>query len=67
MCGHKRARSRTTGSSTSGAACRREGNPRSAQRSIQQRNGRKTLTTIQGIDEKFDQVKLVKVFKKVRT
>ena len=34
--------------------------------SIQQRNGRKTLTTIQGIDEKFDQVKLVKVFKKVR-
>ena len=31
---------------------------------IQQRNGRKTLTTVQGISEKFDNKKLVKAFKK---
>jgi translation initiation factor 1 len=31
---------------------------------IQQRNGRKTLTTVQGITEKFDLKKLVKSFKK---
>lgn len=31
---------------------------------IQQRNGRKTITTLQGIDEKYDQKKLAKVFKK---
>ena len=37
---------------------------RSLPHSIQQRNGRKTLTTVQGIDEKFDLKKLVRVFKK---
>ncbi len=31
---------------------------------IQQRNGRKTLTTVQGITDKFDLKKLVKSFKK---
>merc|ERR1712173_520748 len=31
---------------------------------IQQRNGRKTLTTVQGIDPKFDLKKLVKACKK---
>ena len=33
---------------------------------IQQRNGRKTITTLQGIEEKYDQKKLAKAFKKVR-
>lgn len=33
---------------------------------IQQRNGRKTLTTVQGIHEKFDKKKIVKWCKKVR-
>ena len=32
---------------------------------IQQRNGRKTLTTVQGIHEKYDKKKIVKVCKKV--
>lgn len=32
---------------------------------IQQRNGRKTLTTVQGIDANYDKKKLVKAFKKV--
>lgn len=31
---------------------------------IQQRNGRKTITTLQGLDEKYDQKKLTKAFKK---
>jgi len=31
---------------------------------IQQRNGRKTLTTIQGISQEFDKKKLVRAFKK---
>ena len=31
---------------------------------IQQRNGRKTLTTVQGITDKFDLKKLVRTFKK---
>merc|ERR1712002_1177944 len=31
---------------------------------IQQRNGRKTITTLQGIDVKYDQKKLAKAFKK---
>jgi len=31
---------------------------------IQQRNGRKTLTTVQGIIDKFDKKKLVRAFKK---
>ena len=31
---------------------------------IQQRNGRKTLTTVQGIIEQFDKKKLVRAFKK---
>lgn len=31
---------------------------------IQQRNGRKTLTTVQGITEQFDKKKLVRAFKK---
>ncbi|CAH3134339.1 eukaryotic translation initiation factor 1-like [Pocillopora damicornis] len=31
---------------------------------IQQRNGRKTLTTVQGIEECYDKKKLVKAFKK---
>ncbi|XP_057619687.1 eukaryotic translation initiation factor 1-like [Chionomys nivalis] len=31
---------------------------------IQQRNGRKTLTTVQGIADDYDKKKLVKVFKK---
>ena len=31
---------------------------------IQQRNGRKTLTTVQGIDSKFDLQKLVRTCKK---
>ncbi|XP_002163776.1 eukaryotic translation initiation factor 1b [Hydra vulgaris] len=31
---------------------------------IQQRNGRKTITTLQGIDEKYEQKKLAKAFKK---
>lgn len=33
---------------------------------IQQRSGRKTLTTVQGIVEYYDKKKLVKAFKKVR-
>ena len=33
---------------------------------IQQRNGRKTITTLQGIEEKYDQKKLAKAFKKVQ-
>ena len=33
---------------------------------IQQRNGRKTLTTVQGIADKYDKKKLVKYCKKVR-
>lgn len=32
---------------------------------IQQRNGRKTLTTVQGIGSRYDKKKLVKAFKKV--
>jgi translation initiation factor 1 len=32
---------------------------------IQQRNGRKTLTTIQGLPQELDQKKLLKAFKKV--
>ena len=32
---------------------------------IQQRNGRKTLTTVQGIADNYDKKKLVKAFKKV--
>jgi translation initiation factor SUI1 len=32
---------------------------------IQQRNGRKTLTTVQGISSEFDLKKIVKVAKKV--
>jgi translation initiation factor 1 len=32
---------------------------------IQQRNGRKTLTTVQGINSEFDLKKIVKVAKKV--
>jgi translation initiation factor 1 len=31
---------------------------------IQQRNGRKTLTTVQGISEDFDKKKMVKIIKK---
>jgi len=31
---------------------------------IQQRNGRKTLTTVQGIDTKYDLKKIIKVAKK---
>ncbi|CAM9333968.1 eukaryotic translation initiation factor 1-like [Petromyzon marinus] len=31
---------------------------------IQQRNGRKTLTTVQGIGDQYDKKKLVKAFKK---
>lgn len=34
---------------------------------IQQRNGRKTLTTVQGISADYDKKKLVKAFKKVRS
>lgn len=34
---------------------------------IQQRNGRKTLTTVQGIADDYDKKKLVKAFKKVRS
>lgn len=34
---------------------------------IQQRNGRKTLTTVQGIANDYDKKKLVKAFKKVFT
>lgn len=33
---------------------------------IQQRNGRKTLTTVQGIAIDYDKKKLVKAFKKVQ-
>lgn len=33
---------------------------------IQQRNGRKTLTTVQGISADFDLKKIVRVVKKVR-
>lgn len=33
---------------------------------IQQRNGRKTLTTVQGIADDYDKKKLVKAFKRVR-
>ena len=33
---------------------------------IQQRNGRKTLTTVQGLDQKYDFKKIVKAAKKVR-
>ena len=32
---------------------------------IQQRNGRKTLTTVQGIPSDYDQKKIVRAFKKV--
>ena len=32
---------------------------------IQQRNGRKTLTTVQGLDQKYDFKKIVKAAKKV--
>ncbi|POI22649.1 hypothetical protein CIB84_013602, partial [Bambusicola thoracicus] len=32
---------------------------------IQQRNGRKTLTTVQGIADDYDKKKLVKAFKKI--
>jgi translation initiation factor 1 len=32
---------------------------------VQQRNGRKTLTTIQGLPSELDQKKLLKAFKKV--
>jgi len=31
---------------------------------IQQRNGRKTLTTVQGLDEEFDKKKIVRACKK---
>jgi translation initiation factor 1 len=31
---------------------------------LQQRNGRKTLTTVQGLPKKFDQKKILKVIKK---
>ncbi|KAF9119431.1 Eukaryotic translation initiation factor eIF-1 [Mortierella sp. 14UC] len=31
---------------------------------IQQRNGRKTLTTIQGLPKNFDQKRMLKIFKK---
>lgn len=31
---------------------------------IQQRNGRKTLTTIQGLPSQFDKKRLLKIFKK---
>ncbi|KAG0203906.1 Eukaryotic translation initiation factor eIF-1 [Mortierella sp. GBA30] len=31
---------------------------------IQQRNGRKTLTTIQGLPKTFDQKRMLKIFKK---
>uniref|UniRef100_A0A668UJE2 SUI1 domain-containing protein n=1 Tax=Oreochromis aureus TaxID=47969 RepID=A0A668UJE2_OREAU len=34
---------------------------------IQQRNGRKTLTTVQGISADYDKKKLVKAFKKYHT
>jgi translation initiation factor 1 len=34
---------------------------------IQQRNGRKTLTTVQGLPAELDQKKLLKAFKKVRS
>ena len=34
---------------------------------IQQRNGRKTLTTVQGIADNFDKKKIVKACKKVRS
>lgn len=33
---------------------------------IQQRNGRKTLTTVQGISQEYDLKKIVKVCKKVK-
>ena len=33
---------------------------------IQQRNGRKTVTTVQGIGDEYDKKKIVKVCKKVR-
>ena len=33
---------------------------------IQQRNGRKTLTTVQGIAEEYDKKKIVKACKKVQ-
>ncbi|KAJ9067219.1 Eukaryotic translation initiation factor eIF-1 [Entomophthora muscae] len=32
---------------------------------IQQRNGRKTLTTLQGLPKEFDQKRLLKHFKKI--
>lgn len=32
---------------------------------IQQRNGRKSLTTVQGISDKYDKKKLVRAFKRV--
>jgi hypothetical protein len=32
---------------------------------IQQRNGRKTLTTVQGLDKAYDPKKILKAFKKV--
>ncbi|KAL0580257.1 Eukaryotic translation initiation factor eIF-1 [Marasmius crinis-equi] len=34
---------------------------------IQQRNGRKTLTTLQGLPKQYDPKKLLKAFKKVAT
>lgn len=33
---------------------------------VQQRNGRKLLTTVQGISDAYDKKKLVRYFKKVR-
>ena len=33
---------------------------------IQQRNGRKTLTTVQGLSDDYDKKKIVRVCKKVR-
>jgi translation initiation factor SUI1 len=40
--------------------------PRSTDIRVQQRNGRKTLTTIQGLPEELDQKRILKAFKKVR-
>ena len=37
----------------------------SVQTGIQQRNGRKTLTTLQGLPKQFDPKKILKAFKKV--
>ena len=33
---------------------------------IQQRNGRKTLTTVQGLSDAFDKKRIVRALKKVR-